>query len=246
MKTYRFGKHAPKIDYRTLKLGHYLTESLPHPPPSFDALTKVYTNLKISDPSILFPMDGNDEYGDCTIAGLAHADTIYEGMIGRKKILTTKEVVKLYRHLTGGEDSGLNELDVLNYWQSNNVNGDKIMAFASTNHRNHLHVQQAMVLFGGVYLGFQVQENCMQDFNDGKVWTPGNLLQEGHAVYAVAYDTNTVTVLTWGTIQKGTWAWWDECVDEVYAILPAEAKQSDFNAGFNFAQLQADLLQVEN
>jgi hypothetical protein len=95
-----------------------------------------------------------------------------------------------------------------------------------------------------VYLGFQVQQNCIEDFNAGKPWTPGPLLQEGHAVYAVGYDADTVTVLTWGSTQKGTWGWWDECVDEAYAILPPEAKSADFAPGFNIAQLQADLNDV--
>jgi len=60
-------------------------------------------------------------------------------------------------------------------------------------------------------------------------------------VYALGYDQDTVTVLTWGNIQKGTWAWWDECVDEAYAILPPEAKDGRFAPGLNFAQLEIDL-----
>jgi hypothetical protein len=69
------------------------------------------------------------------------------------------------------------------------------------------------------------------------------LTKDGHAVYAVAYDGNGVTVLTWGNTQQGTWAWWDECVDEAYALLPPEAKSADFS-GFNLAELQADLQAV--
>jgi hypothetical protein len=53
-----------------------------------------------------------------------------------------------------------------------------------------------------------------------------------------------VTVLTWGSTQQGTWAWWDECVDEAYGILPPNAQQAGFAPGFGFAQLQADLKQV--
>jgi hypothetical protein len=50
-----------------------------------------------------------------------------------------------------------------------------------------------------------------------------------------------VTVLTWGNTQQATWDWWDECVDEAYAILPPEAEKSGFAPGFNFAQLKTDL-----
>jgi hypothetical protein len=191
-------------------------------------------------------MDGNDSLGDCTIAALAHADTVFSGLIGKKKILTKQAIVKLYMHLTGGVDSGLNELDVLNRWQSQPVDGDQIVAFAKIDVKNHTHIQQAIQLFGGVYLGFQVQANAVQEFDARKPWTPGPLTKDGHAVFAVAYDATGLTVLTWGNTQKATWAWWDECVDEAYAILPPQAKQADFAPGFNFAQLQADLAEVAN
>ena len=246
MPGYRFGKHPPKVDYRTLRLKNYLTSALAAPPASYDVLPKVYAKLKNSDPTKLFPMDGNDTLGDCTIAALAHADTVYGGLIGKKKIMARQAVVKLYMHLTGGIDSGLNELDVLNYWRSHLASGDKIVAFASVDVKNHTHIQQAIQLFAGVYIGFQVQENCVEEFDAHKPWTPGPLTQDGHAVYAVAYDATGVTVLTWGNTQKATWAWWDECVDEAYAILPPEAKKADFAPGFNFNQLKADLGAVAN
>jgi hypothetical protein len=241
MAKYRFGKHPSKLDYRTLRLQNYLTSKLSAPPPSYDVLPIVYKKLKISTPATLFPMDGNDTLGDCTIAALAHAETVYSGLIAKKKIMPQKAVEKLYMHLTGGVDSGLNELDVLNYWQSNVVDGDKIAAFVAINSKNHTHVQQAIQLFGGVYLGFQVQQNCIQEFDAHQPWTPGPLTNDGHAVYAVAYDATGLTVLTWGSTQTATWAWWDECVDEAYAILPPEAMNPEFAPGVDFAQLKADL-----
>ncbi len=246
MPNYRFGKHPPKQDYRTLQLKKYLTAALAAPPPSLNILQRVYEKLNISDPTVLFPIDGNDALGDCTIAALAHAVTVFRGLIGKKKIWSQKNVVKLYYHLTGGVDSGLNELDVLNYWQSHPGSGDKILAYTSIDVKNHTHVQQAIQLFGGVYLGFQVQQNCVEEFQAGQPWTPGPLTADGHAVFAVGYDATDVTVLTWGNTQKGTWAWWDECVDEAYAILPPEAKKADFTPGFDFEQLQADLADVAN
>ena len=241
---YRFGKHPPKNDYRTLRFKDYLTPQIPQPPESFDALSLVYKKLNISDPAKLFPMDGNDQYGDCTIAAAAHAITIYSGLIGKKKIMDTDDVTNLYFSLTDGIDSGLVELNVLNYWRKTAINGDQIFAYAKIDCKNHTHVQQAIKIFGGVYTGFQVQENCMDDFNSQKTWTPGDLTNDGHAVFTTSYDATGVTVLTWGSTQKGTWDWWDECVDEAYAILPSEATDSNFSPGFDFAQLQDDLKAV--
>jgi hypothetical protein len=247
MPSYRFGKHPPKVDYRTLRFKSYVTSKLAAPPASFNTLTRVYDVLKTTDPTKLFPMDGNDTLGDCTIAALAHADTVFHGLVSAPpKIMTKQAVVKLYDHLTGGPDTGLQELDVLNYWQSNPVSGDEILAFATIDVKDHTHIQQAIQLFGGVYLGFQVQQNCIQEFDSHQPWTPGPLTNDGHAVFAVAYDQNGVTVLTWGNTQQGTWAWWDECVDEAYAILPPEAKNPHFAPGFNLAQLKTDLAAVAN
>ena len=61
--------------------------ALPPPPASADTLPRLYSKLKTSDPTKLFPMDGNDTLGDCTIAALAHAVTIYEGLVGKKDIM---------------------------------------------------------------------------------------------------------------------------------------------------------------
>jgi hypothetical protein len=242
----RFGKHPPQIDYRTLRFKNYLTPQLPPPPTSYNALIRVFDNLKTTDATKLFPMDGNDTLGDCTIAALAHSVTVYRGLLGTEKITSSQAVVKFYEHLTGGADTGLNELDVLNNWRKHKVFGDEILTYVSIDPKNHTHIQQAIKLFGGVYLGFQVQENCIEQFQARQPWTPGPLTHEGHAVFAVAYDQNGVTVLTWGNTQQATWAWWDECVDEAYAILPPEAEDPKFAPGFNLAQLQTDLQAVAN
>ncbi len=242
----RFGKHAPKHDYRTLRFGSYAA-GLATPPASYDQLARVYDKTRISDPAKLFPMDGNDRYGDCTIAGLAHAVTTYRGLVESKPVVMGEQtVVKLYFHLSGGVDSGLNMLDVLGYWRKHKVSGDAILNYVKIDPRNHEHVKQAIHLFGGVYLGFQVQQDCEKDFNARKPWTPGKLTHDGHAVYAVGYDSHDVTVLTWGSTQKGTWKWWDECVDEAYAILPPESLQKGFAPGFDFNALKDDLAAVAN
>lgn len=246
MPSYRFGKHPPKIDYRTLRFRDYLTRDLAPPPASDDVLARVYGKVGVSNPAQLFPMDGNDQYGDCTIAALAHAETVFRGLTGKETIMPQKSVLKLYWRLAGGVDSGLNETDVLNYWRQHRVNGDEIIAYASIDPKKHEHVQQAIHLFGGVYLGFQVQQGADQQFADHQPWEPGPLTKDGHAVYAVGYDPTYVNVLTWGNTQKGSWAWWDECVDEAYALLPPEARNSGFAPGFNFAQLEQDLADVAN
>lgn len=241
----KFGKHAPRLSYRTPKLRHYLSTSLPPAPATYNALVQVCGKLSLTLPEakLLFPMDGNDQYGDCTCAAMAHAIAVYNGMVGKQKILTAQQVEAYYFALTGGPDSGLDEQTVLSAWKGGSVGGqgEQILGYVSVDITNREHVKQAIALFGGLYIGFQVQNGAEQAFDARAWWEPDALTQDGHAVYVVAYDDVSVTCLTWGDLQTGTWSWWDACVDEAYAILPPQAKQADFDVGFNFTQLQADL-----
>src|SRR5205085_12683333 len=179
--------------------------------------------------------------GCCTISAAAHAESLWDAYCGRRRIPTTKAVLADYFALTGGADSGLVMLDVCNHWRQVGVTGERILAFAGVDHRRHDLVRQAIYLFGGLYLGFQVQEGAINDFEARRMWTPGALLNEGHAVWAYAYTSDWIAVLTWGSTQRGSWDWFDECVDEVFAIVPGEAAIPNFAPGLDLAALKTDL-----
>ena len=241
---YCTGKLPARFDSRTLRMGKYLTPAILQPPPAYNVLPRVYSVLKESDPTVLFPMDGNDQYGDCTFAAKAHAVTAFRGLIGQRDILAGPSVVAAYLAFTGGQDTGADVLSVMTDWRQNAFDDDKILAFAALKPKNHVNVMQATYLFGGVYLGFQVQQGADEAFDARQPWTPGPLTGDGHAVFLTGYTPQGGTVLTWGNTQEFTWAWWDECVDESYAILPPEAAQPGWCPGVNVAQLQADLALV--
>jgi hypothetical protein len=241
---FRFGKNPPVKDYRTFLFINYIKDGVPKPPDKLSQLDRVYTTHENSDPTSLFPMLGNDTVGDCTIAAYAHADTVYEGMVGKKKIMSEELCVKIYMHLTGGIDSGLSMMSVMEYVRRNTVMGDKILAYVSINPHNHTHVKQAIAMFGGLYTGFQVQENCIEDFKARKMWEPGELMNAGHAIFVPEYNEDGVNCLTWGNTQWGSWKWWDECVDETFVLVVPEAKDPKFTPGFDFEKLQVDLVSI--
>lgn len=227
---------------KVLKLKDYLTADLPAATPPYSSLPRVFAQLNSTDVATLFPMDGNDVNGDCTIAALAHASTVFNGLVGVQSIMTTKQCLSLYFELTGGSDSGLECIDVLDYWKANPVNGEQILGYAAIDVANPHEVKQAIMLFGGVYIGFTVQENCVNDFDWGKWWKPGPLTADGHCVFVTGFNKASVgPMLTWGGEETGSWGWWFECVQEAYAILPPQATSANFSPGFNFSQLQADL-----
>jgi hypothetical protein len=99
MKKFMTGKLPKKHDDRNLKFAKYI-KALAPAPDAVDNLSNIYVKLNISDPTILFPLDGNDVLGDCTICGVAHAITLYNGLIGVNKIPSQDDVVALYNQLT--------------------------------------------------------------------------------------------------------------------------------------------------
>ena len=97
MTSLKFGRKAKRDDRfkRTLSFGDYVSSELAYPV-STNNLGKVYEKLKISNISELFPMDGNDTYGDCTIAGLAHYITLMNGFCSNRVIPSQGDVINLY------------------------------------------------------------------------------------------------------------------------------------------------------
>jgi hypothetical protein len=240
----KFGKRAAKSDPRTLKFENYVNlDVLPPAPPALDLSSKVAT----------WPMFGNDRLGDCTIAAWAHMVQLWTAMSG-KMCLPTEHLVEVFYYAIGRletpgvpyPDNGLIELDVLKYVSNHWMSTEKAYAYTSVNPKNHDHIKQAVMMFGGAYIGFGIVNGSQtfDEFNRNVPWTPqpGNPT-EGHAVCVVGYDANTVTTVSWGRTQKGTWAWFDAMVDEAWAVLPASwaPKGADPISGFDFATLNKDL-----
>jgi len=63
-------------------------------------------------------------------------------------------------------------------------------------------------------------------------------------VPVVAYDERGLTCVTWGTLKRMTWTFWDAYCDEAYAVLSKDwINQSSGQAPnrFDLAALQEDL-----
>ena len=54
-----------------------------------------------------------------------------------------------------------------------------------------------------------------------------NQIGSGHYVPIIGYDANYLYVVTWGQIQKMTWAFYDKYNDEAWVMLSQEM----FNSG---------------
>jgi len=241
----KFGRLPKLNDFRTLRFSTY-SQALEQPPAQWESLLRVCENTWSNCGSLgtLFPMDGNDQYGDCVVAAVAHMITVWRGFIGLRDIPSLNDVVAYYFRLTGGADKGLAMLPVLRDLDKNGFDGENIEAYVAIDPRNHTHVKQAIKEFGLVNAGFQCTKNTIDEFLNKKPWQPGPLINAGHAVAVTGYNSDVVNTLTWGSSQTGTWGWWDDAVDECYAIVPLEARKKGFCPGFDFARLKADLQKI--
>lgn len=244
--TLKLGRKAIKTDSRTLKLARYMT-ALPAPPASCD-WTKGTTE---------WGMMLNDTLGDCTIAGCGHAIQVCGLNVGYTfagETLADSVIESAYSAWDGyvpgdpSTDNGGIELDVLNDWRKSNLGWHHLLGFADPAVGNLTEIKQAINLFGGVYIGFNVPQSVMDNASDPTVpWDVNgdNTIIGGHAVFAVGYDADTVSVISWGQVYRMTWAFWNQFVDEAHALLLATwIRNNKTPSGFDLAGMQADLAAI--
>ena len=158
--------------------------------------------------------------------------------------------------MTGANDNGANEVDVLNYWRQTGIAKHKIGAYVSLEPANHNHIMDSVYIFEGCYIGVQLPISAQAQVQNHQPWSvpPGGPNGDGkpgswggHAVPVVAYDARGLTVVTWGALQTMTWSFWEVYCDEAYAILSPDYLDGKQQApqGFSMRELEADLADLK-
>ena len=245
----RLGKLPPKLDARNLRLGTYLTRELAPPPVSVDYAKAVPR----------WPMMGNDRFADCTCAAAGHMVEEWTANTGKVRILSDQAILTAYEHLTGGPtDRGLAMLDVLKYWRSAGIGGDRIHAFVQLEPRSDGEVRDAVYLFGNVYLGLALPDFAIALGRDplsvpwvvppsGPTGDAAPDPTNGHCVAAVAYDLRSLWVVTWGSLKPMSWSFFQTYMDEAYAVLSLDWVNTRLGRappGLDLAALDRDLGQI--
>jgi hypothetical protein len=245
----RYGRRPAQPGRKSLHFKACLRPEQPAPPASADWLSPV--------PEGTFGMLGNDQWGDCTCAGVAHKriGDVYINQGGKVLSVTTTQTLALYSAITGfnpndpSTDQGAVCQDVLDYWRKHGFLGEKIVAFAKVDLSNLDEVKTAIAELGQIYCGFNVPQSAEDQFNDGQEWTvvKHSRLIGGHCVTVGAYDKDGLECVTWGTVQRMTWQFFQTYFDEAWVIVtpdmidPATGKDI---AGFDLYALGQDFAAV--
>jgi hypothetical protein len=250
----KFGRKAPHPSWThpRLVVDNYIDFGtvLPTPTPQVDRQSKV--------PS--WPMYLNDQIGDCTEACKAHIIEAWSAYgLGTEIEVSDNQVLKWYERDGGyvpgdpSTDNGCVIQDVLSNWQKDDSAVCPITEFAELKNFYYAHnLKEALYLFGTVYLGINVPQSAMDQFNAGEPWTyvGDNNIIGGHAiplqeVYAPGVN-DMYTVITWGQKQRMSRSFVWNYVEEAWVMISPDWFNSSGvdTDGFNLAQLQADFAQV--
>jgi len=232
-RTLHLGKQPPVVDPRSLRMSKY-SAALPPPPVSVD-----WTRGITSYGSML-----NNDLGDCTCAAIGHAVQIASLNSPQGEITPSDNLIlNLYEGACGyvngdpNTDNGGIVAYVLNYVLKHNLASAKkhrhvhaaaaLHAYAYINPGDIILIKQALATFGIVDIGLALPNTCQAQI--GGLWSvvgnpqtdPDSMVGSwgGHSTATVAYDAESITVITWGALQRMTWEFWAVYVDEGYAML---------------------------
>jgi hypothetical protein len=254
----KFGRNRPSLEMLArprLLLGDYMiAEALPPMPATTGARYQ-----QVLD--VVGRMYGNDKFGCCTKAGQAHLIGFFTGTANPPAAtFTDQQVIDDYLRLTGGQDTGLDEITVLEDWRDNKALPlgvqHSIAGFAAVDATAKLHVQFALDAFPNLYLGLALPDAYVSPFPSGNGFTwdvAGDPDQEnGHAIVASDYTEDGIIVWTWGMWGTMTWAALAKYLvplvgGELHVVMTQEAinkASQKTTSGFDWVGLQADLPQI--
>jgi hypothetical protein len=256
MTQLKLGKLAPKHPVGLNEFKTYC-KALPVPPEA----------VEVPDVSV-WGMMLNDTYGDCTIAGVGHIIVAANAEVDeRDAVPDDAEIKAQYFALTGGEDTGCVEADVLHTWYRvglftakdggvlHDIEDDlvelvrhpkrmsKIAGYAPVSAQNITDIHNAIDLFGHCYVGVQCPQSAQEQFQDGQPWTvvPGSPIIGGHCIVFVGYDSNYLYAVTWGSTAAVSYPWWANYGDESWVVIPQEFVEAGQSATVDIDALRADI-----
>lgn len=249
MSNFKLGKLPARPGAVKLKFGNYVDVAalLPKVPKAFG-----HEGLISS-----WGMLGNDQVGDCVLAGGGHETMMWTKEGGVPANFSTANTISDYSAITGynptdpNTDQGTDMEVAAKYRRTTGLldaNGKRHLVGAYLdltpgNLNEHL---LAAYLFGAVGIGIQFPGSAMDQFNAGKPWSvvKGAKIEGGHYIPIVAHRKNLV-IVTWGKTQEMTTGFFKKYNDESIVYLSTEMLSNGKSPeGFDLATLQKDLAAI--
>jgi hypothetical protein len=203
----------PPARRATLRIADFIRVLPDHPP--VDAA-----------PALRWPMDHNDQAGDCVVASIDHLLQCVHAQLGVPRVnWTDAQLLELYRTQNPGfrswadgdgpEDNGM----VMQTFLEELVRRGEIVAFGAVDH------DDAEALRAAVWVGLAIATGEMLDVAQSRqeVWdyVPGSPTWGGHATVSVGYESAPAghAVVTWGELVPITQAFIDHQVEEAWFVL---------------------------
>lgn len=229
----KLGRLPYRHDPRTLRFGEVWFQQLAVPD-SADWTHRV---------TVPWGIMGNDTKPDCAVAGAGHEEMAWTGGL----FVPADDQIDQDWRLLDPESRGCVLLDVLKYWRNHGIAGHTIGAFASIRPGNVNHLKSSIAFLEGVYGGWCLPDAWFQS-EQGQPWDAGYGVKanpdNGHCMPILAYDADGVDVITWGYVQRITWAGVQLALDEAWAIFAPDMLDPTTGLtpiGLNVDQLNKDL-----
>ena len=199
-------------------------------------------------PQLSWPMDKNDEWGDCVVAGRDHAlEAIDMALLGHYVNMSEAEILADYRTQNPDFDPatgvGDNGMDIQTYL-SHLVKAGVILGFAKIDHTN------ATLMHAAIYLGLAIitGEDLTVAQQTQTVWdtVAGDAPWGGHCTVSVGYPgAKTDTCVTWGKTVDMTETFVARSITEAwFVIIQAHVDNPGFRAGYDLASFAAAYKQL--
>jgi hypothetical protein len=242
----KFGRRPPKRS-PSIMFADIRTAVVPEHPASEDYLSS-FKNWQ---------MLGNDTYGDCVAVTWANMRRMLTGALtGTEYYPTIDQVYQVYRLQNPNfvpnpsnpvEDNGMDIQTLLEYLNKyGGPDGVPVVAFASVDYKNLDEVKAALAIFGGLWLGINVQAENQSEFKQGQPWdyVQGSPIVGGHSILSGGYfgqTTDDVRFITWAQETGFTDNFWANSVEELWAVIwPEHLGTKEFMAGVDLNKLATD------
>lgn len=189
-------------------------------------------------------MDGNDQIGDCVLAGVDHHLAIWNDLSTAQVTRPTDAEIRTeYFKLTGGPDSGLVVSSVLNIWQTQGLFGNQIAAYAPVPLDDPTVLQQAITNYGSVGIGIRCPASAQSAAFNPQIWQvdKSSPIVGLHYIVAAGYDHKVVYCASWGYLWAVTYDFISYYADEMWVAIAPEFVQAGHGPTLDLAALQADL-----